>query len=71
MKGGAKMQTQVLHNYYIYSTLKTVTSSKSGQSSRPIFDPEQIYLDPEHQAMADSLRLSHSLFFLLLLLSHL
>lgn len=57
LKGGAKTKTQVLYNHYIASKPRTETSSKSGRRSRPIFT----VLDPEHQAIADLLRLSHTL----------
>lgn len=57
MKGRAKTQIQVLHNNYISTKPRTVTSSKYSKSSSFVLS----VLDPEHQAMADLLRLSHSI----------
>lgn len=56
MKGGAKSHTQVLHNHYISTKPRTITLTKSGESSSPMFSG----LDLEHQLMADVSRLSHS-----------
>lgn len=45
------------YNHCISSKPKTITASKSGQSSRPIF----AVLNPEYQDVVDSSRLSQSL----------